>query len=105
MDSFAGSDPSFRHWYQWEQLIQLATLVICPRLGFRPNQDFIAELRQKGAEIIFLEEVTVPEISSSQIRRELEAGTDPQELVERGWLSPAAAQFLDQNAHPLGHPL
>jgi len=72
--------------------------VICPRLGSSPNQDFIAELRKKGAEIIFLNEVTVPEISSSQIRRELEAGTDPQVLVERGWLSPAAADFLRQNS-------
>ncbi|HAE85726.1 MAG TPA: hypothetical protein DCG78_04365, partial [Anaerolineaceae bacterium] len=98
MDSFAGSDPPFRHWYQWERLIRLAKLVICPRLGFSPNRSFIAELRKKGAEIIFLEEVTVPEISSSQIRRELEAGTDPHVLVERGWLSPAAADFLRQNS-------
>ena len=57
-DRFAGSDPPFRHWYQWEQLARLAKLVICPRLGFSPNQDFIAELRKKGTDIIFLNEVT-----------------------------------------------
>jgi nicotinate (nicotinamide) nucleotide adenylyltransferase len=98
MDSFACSDPPFLNWYQWERLIRLAKLVICPRLGSSPNQDFIAELRKNGAEIIFLNEVTLPEISSAQIRRELEAGNDPQVLVERGWLSPAAADFLRQNS-------
>lgn len=71
-----------------------------PALRLSPNQDFIAELRKKGAEIIFLNEVTVGDYSSSQIRQELEAGTDPQVLVERGWilLKPSGCGFLTTKA-------
>ena len=93
-DSFAGENPPLNHWYNLDELLRLTALVVCPRQGFAPNQKFIENLTAKGARIIFLEEVSAPEISSSEIRRELEIGTDPESLVQKGWLSPAAAEYI-----------
>ncbi|MFZ3069494.1 MAG: nicotinamide-nucleotide amidohydrolase family protein, partial [Anaerolineaceae bacterium] len=97
VDSFAGEDPAFSHWYQMEKLIHLTTFVICPRRGFEANQTFIASLKQKGASLIFLENVTVPEISSTDIRKQLEDGEKPQKLVQVGWLSPSIADYIQKN--------
>jgi len=93
-DSFAGENPPLNHWYNLDELLRLTALVVCPRQGFAPNQKFIENLTVKGARIIFLDEVSAPEISSSEIRRELEIGTDPESLVQKGWLSPAAAEYI-----------
>ena len=93
-DSFAGENPPLNHWYNLDELLRLTALVVCPRQGFAPNQKFIDTLTAKGARIIFLDEVSAPEISSSEIRRELEIGTDPESLVQKGWLSPAAAEYI-----------
>lgn len=93
-DSFAGENPPLNHWYNLDELLRLTALVVCPRQGFAPNQKFIENLTAKGARIIFLDEVSAPEISSSEIRKELEIGTDPESLVQKGWLSPAAAEYI-----------
>ena len=93
-DSFAGENPPLNHWYNLDELLRLTALVVCPRQGFAPNQKFIENLTVKGARIIFLDEVSAPEISSSEIRKELEIGTDPESLVQKGWLSPAAAEYI-----------
>jgi len=96
-DSFSGEDPSLNHWFHLEALLGLTALVVCPRQGFAPNLKFIGELEAKGAQIILLDEVSAPEISSSEIRRELESGAEPERLVQKGWLSPAAAEYIRSN--------
>ncbi|MFZ3151058.1 MAG: nicotinamide-nucleotide amidohydrolase family protein [Anaerolineaceae bacterium] len=97
MDNLAGEDPPFNHWYQMDKFIQLASLVICPRRGFEANPEFIKSLQEKGARLIFLEDVLVPEISSSEIRGQLEKGTDPEQMVRAGFLSPAIANYIEEN--------
>jgi len=96
-DSFSGEDPSLNHWFNLEELLSLTTLIVCPRQGFTPNLKFIGSLEAKGAQIILLDEVSAPEISSSEIRRELEDGAEPERLVQKGWLSPAASDYIRRN--------
>ena len=96
-DSFSGEDPSLNHWFNLDEFLRLTALVVCPRQGFAPNLKFIASLEAKGAQIILLDEVSAPEISSSEIRRELEEGAEPERLVQKGWLSPAAADYIRRN--------
>lgn len=96
-DSISGEDPSLNHWFNLEELLRLTALVICPRQGFAPNLKFIGSLEAKGAQIILLDEARAPEISSSEIRKELEQGAEPERLVQKGWLSPAAADYIRQN--------
>jgi len=96
-DSISGEDPSLNHWFNLEELLRLTALVICPRQGIAPNLKFIGSLEAKGAQIILLDEARAPEISSSEIRKELEQGAEPERLVQKGWLSPAAADYIRQN--------
>jgi len=93
-DSFSGEQPGFSKWYHWEELLKDATLVISPREGFAPNQEFIASLTAQGGKIIYLEEIKVSEISSSNIRARLEQGTDPTVLAAEGLLSLPIAEYI-----------
>ncbi len=96
-DNFSGESPSFNNWYKVEQLLQLTSLVICPRQGFEINQHYLQELENKGAQIVYLEDVHVPEISSSVIRKRLEDGEDLPQLVQEGMLSTEMAAYIDKN--------
>ena len=93
-DSFSGEQPTFSQWYRWEELIKDATLVISPREGFAPNQNFISGLTQQGGRIVYLEEIEVSNISSSGIRARLEEGTAPTILAEEGLLSLPIADYI-----------
>ena len=93
-DSFSGEQPTFSQWYRWEELIKDATLVISPREGFAPNQNFISGLTQQGGRIVYLEEIEVSNISSSGIRARLEEGTVPTILAEEGLLSLPIADYI-----------
>ncbi len=96
-DSVTGEDPSLNHWFNLDELLRLTALVICPREGFSPNLKFIGSLEARGAQIILLDEARAPEISSSEIRRELENGVEPERLIQKGWLTPASAEYIRQN--------
>ena len=93
-DSFSGGQPAFSRWYRWEELIKDAMLVISPREGFSPNQDFIEGLTKQGGRIVYLDEIEVSDISSSIIRTQLEEGSDPLSMVEEGFLSQQIAEYI-----------
>lgn len=95
-DILSGEDPSFGHWYQWQQLIKTVSLAVCPRKGFTPNPAFLQQLQNEGAHLIFLDELNVPEISSSEIRSRLESGEAIEKLVEEGILSPGIARYITE---------
>ncbi len=96
-DSFSGEKPNFLQWYRWKDLIKDAMLVISPREGFAPNRDFIKNLVERGGKIVYLEEIVIFDVSSSNIRARLEEGTDPSDLVEEGILSHEIAEYIVQN--------
>ncbi len=96
-DSFSGDEPNFLQWYRWEKLIKDAMLVISPREGFSPNQNFIKELTSQGGRIVYLEEIVVSDISSSMIRARLEAGSDPSVMLEEGFLSQQIVDYIARN--------
>ncbi len=96
-DSFSGEKPNFSQWYRWEELIKDAMLVISPREGFSPNQDFIEGLTKQGGRIVYLDEIEVSDISSSKIRARLEEDIKPSLLVEEGMLSQKIAEYITQN--------
>lgn len=96
-DSFSGSDPSFGHWHQWQELLQNTALVISPREGYEPNPSYLRSLREQGGHIFYLDELRVAHISSSQIRSRLENGEDPHLLASEGLLSQEVASYIIQN--------
>lgn len=96
-DSFSGDDPSFGHWFQWESLLETAMLVISPRQGFEPNQAFLRMLEERGAELIYLSELEILEISSREIRARLEAGEPPEALVAEGIISPDVSSYIREH--------
>jgi nicotinate (nicotinamide) nucleotide adenylyltransferase len=93
-DSFSGEKPGFSQWYRWDDMLKDAILVISPREGFAPNQQFIEDLTTQGGRIVYLEEIEVSDISSSGIRARLEEGLDPVLLAAEGILSPAIAEYI-----------
>lgn len=96
-DAFSGESPSFQKWYRMQDVIASASLVICPRRGYLPNQIFLQELKQQGARVIYLDEIYLPEISSSEIRQRIVSGEDIAQLVEENILSNEAARFIIQS--------
>lgn len=48
VDSFSGDEPSFGQWFQWEQLLETAMLVISPRQGFEPNFGYLQKLENQA---------------------------------------------------------
>ena len=96
-DSFSGDSPAFSQWYRWEELAKTAMLVISPRQGFNLNQDFLAGLTELGGRIVYLEEIEVSDVSSSQMRTRLEEGVEPTVLAEEGYLSRKIAEYIAQH--------
>jgi nicotinate (nicotinamide) nucleotide adenylyltransferase len=94
VDSFSGDEPSFGQWFQWEKLLETTMLVISPRQGFEPNFGYLQFLEDQGAELVYLEELSIPEISSREIRARLEAGESPEDLAAEGIISPEAAAYI-----------
>jgi nicotinate (nicotinamide) nucleotide adenylyltransferase len=94
VDSFSGDEPSFGKWFQWERLLETTMLVISPRQGFEPNFGYLQELEDEGADLIYLEELSIPEISSREIRARLEEGENPESLAAEGIISPEAAAYI-----------
>jgi len=94
VDSFSGDEPSFGQWYHWERLLEISMLVISPRQGFEPNLSYLQELKIQGADLVYLEDLSIPEISSREIRARLEAGETPETLAEEALISPEAAAYI-----------
>ena len=94
VDNFSGDEPSFGQWFQWEQLLETTMLVISPRQGFEPNFSYLQFLENQGADLVYLEELSIPEISSREIRARLEAGESPEDLASEGLISHEAAAYI-----------
>jgi len=97
VDSFSGEEPNFVQWFQWERLLETSMLVISPRQGFEPNFGYLRTLEDQGADLVYLEELSIPEISSREIRARLEAGESPESLVSEGVISPGAADYIHKH--------
>lgn len=92
MDSFA----TLNTWYNWDQLLQLAHIVVVARPGwFLPESGAVADLlnRQRSdidvialqaAGAIVLLEQRLLAISATDIREQIRAGNSPQFLVPDG---------------------
>ncbi len=96
-DLVSGNDPEFRHWYKPDKLIQLATIVICPRPGYKRNEQFLMSLKEKGAHFIYLDELPAQDIASNQLKKRLENGEDPLALSDKGWLPRSIAIYIREN--------
>ena len=99
VDSFSGDEPNFGQWFEWDRLLETTMLVISPRQGFEPNFGYLQFLEEQGADLVYLEELSIPEISSREIRARLEAGESPISLAAEDLISPAAAANI--RAHDL----
>lgn len=93
-DSFSGAEPGFQHWYRWQDLLKTTTFVISPREGFLPNYEYLRKLEEMGGILIYLSELQVLDVSSSNLRNRIIAGEDPDDLVKEGLLSPAIAGYI-----------
>lgn len=98
---FSGDAPQFERWHQVATLLQLATLLIVPRSGHSVSFDYLVTLKQRGGSIIFLDEVTLPAVSSSTVRERLLAGDSAETLAEHDILPIAVAQWLSQHGRSL----
>ena len=96
-DSFVGEQPAFAQWFCWENLIEDVMLVVSPRKGFDPNEQFLQHITELGGKVVYLQEIDVLDISSSEIRVRLEEGADPVALAAEGLLSPGLAAYLAEN--------
>jgi nicotinate (nicotinamide) nucleotide adenylyltransferase len=94
VDSFSGDEPSFGKWFQWERLLESSMMVISPRQGFEPNFRYLQSLADQGADLVYLEELSIPEISSREIRARLEEGESPEALAAEDIISPEAAAYI-----------
>jgi len=94
VDSFSGDEPNFGQWFQWERLLETTMLVISPRQGFQPNFNYLQFLEDQGADLVYLEGLSIPEISSREIRARFEAGNIPEDLAAEGIISPEAAAYI-----------
>ena len=93
-DLVSGEEPELCRWYRPLHLVRLAALAIAPRPGASPNMDFITALRGCGAEIIYLDEMQTPDISSRQIRARLLSGGKPAALAHTGLLPKVVAAYI-----------
>lgn len=93
-DNLSGESPNLSHWYELDALLATTTFVVCPRDGFPPNRSFMDELGQRGGKMIYLEEVRIADVSSSEIRAKLTETSHPAEVVEAGWLSQEALEYI-----------
>jgi nicotinate-nucleotide adenylyltransferase len=101
MDAFLG----LTGWHRWEELIDLAHVVVAHRPGWVPPDKGVlgellakratvspGDLRRRPAGRILVKEVTQLEISSSAIRAMLAAGDDPRFL-----LPDAVREFIESS--------
>ena len=90
MDSFLG----LADWYHWEEITELAHIVVAHRPGWRkPEAGVLGELlRERGTDEarslhdsmcgrVFVTPVTQLEISATELRNSLKAGLDPKFLL------------------------
>jgi len=96
VDSFSGDEPTFKSWYHWEELLQNTAFIISPRQGYEPNYEFLHSLRSLGGQIIYLDNIVVANLSSSQIRARLLEGESPARLVSEGLLSHEIASYIEE---------
>ncbi|MEM8628076.1 MAG: nicotinic acid mononucleotide adenylyltransferase, partial [Pseudomonadota bacterium] len=115
MDSFL----SLPKWYQWQELLQLAHVVVAHRPGWQaPTQGQLGQLladrgtplardlHKSTAGAIYVHEVTQLEISSTKIRALIAAGREPHfllpdcvrdKLAAEGCYSAASDRINDDN--------
>lgn len=102
MDSFA----SLYSWHRWQELIELAHLVVIARPGWEmPTQGLVADLiaqhragvdairTASAGKLVILEQRLLP-ISATEIRAQIQAGESPQFLVPDAVWSYIRAQGL-----------
>ncbi|MEN7342566.1 MAG: nicotinate-nucleotide adenylyltransferase [Pseudomonadota bacterium] len=90
MDAFLG----LPKWYQWREILRLAHIVVAHRPGWQAPSDgalgdllrdrgsaLVGDLHSGLAGVIFVQEVTQLEISSTSIRSLIKAGHDPRFLI------------------------
>ncbi|HOZ37927.1 MAG TPA: nicotinamide-nucleotide amidohydrolase family protein [Anaerolineaceae bacterium] len=99
VDSFSGDEPNFGQWFEWDRLLETTMLVISPRQGFEPNFGYLQFLEDQGADLVYLDELSIPEISSREIRARLETGETPEALAAEDLISPESAAYI--RAHDL----
>ena len=99
VDSFSGDEPNFGQWFEWDRLLETTMLVISPRQGFEPNFGYLQFLEDQGADLVYLKELSIPEISSREIRARLETGETPEALAAEDLISPESADYI--RAHDL----
>ena len=97
VDSFSGDEPNFGQWFEWDRLLETAMLVISPRQGFEPNFGYLDFLEDQGADLVYLAELSIPEISSREIRTRLETGESPESLADEDLISPESAAYIREH--------
>ncbi|HPR34716.1 MAG TPA: nicotinamide-nucleotide amidohydrolase family protein [Anaerolineaceae bacterium] len=97
VDSFSGDEPNFGQWFEWDRLLETAMLVISPRQGFEPNFGYLDFLEDQGADLVYLEELSIPDISSREIRARLETGESPESLAAEDLISPESAAYIREH--------
>ncbi len=90
----SGPDPQFGRWYRPDKILALATLAVCPRPGYAPNDGFLQSLVARGADVVVLSTIFPPDISATELRAKLHAGVSPLALVDQGLLIPSIARYL-----------
>lgn len=96
-DLVSGEQPILGKWHQLEKIIQLTSLVIYPRPGHKSNKTFIEKLLGWGAHCIFLDQVPVSDITSSQIKQRILSGEDPGMLCREGLITEPVALYIKRN--------
>jgi nicotinate-nucleotide adenylyltransferase len=96
-DLVAGEEPEFARWHRIDKLTAQAMLIVCPRPGYTPNWDFLAALKQRGARVIYLDEVQTLDVSATEIRARLAVGESPKALSEEGLLLSSVALYLQEH--------
>jgi len=97
VDSFSGDEPNFGQWFEWDHLLETTMLVISPRQGFEPNFGYLDFLEDQGADLVYLAELSIPEISSREIRTRLETGESPESLADEDLISPESAAYIREH--------
>lgn len=96
-DIFSGELPEFGRWQEPERLVQLASIAICPRPGFKRNDDFLKSFENKGADFIYLDELPQKDVAASQIKERLLKGEDPLALSKEGLLPESIALYIKEH--------
>lgn len=96
-DPFSGEKPSFDKWFKSQEIINKATIVICPRADFPVNTKFIELLISCGAKVVYLKDAIISKISSSEIKLRLCSGEQINKLIEENIISEAAARYLQDS--------